>query len=139
MKWKESHEWVKSKIEENGLDLDDKQKVLQLLDHLDKEYPENMKKAREYATYLDIKHKVIAAFLYLRYIVKLPIYLLSIIIIGFCIAFNLYNIRTIIDNLLNKKYTKEQTDKMILVYEHYTNHAAAIFYILFFAWLILKK
>ena len=139
MKWKESHEWVKSKIEERGLDMNDEVKIFELINELDKEYPKNMKKARQYATFLNVKYKISIFLDYFMFIVKFPIYFLAIIIVGFSMIFDLDDTRKKIEDVFVNKPTKKKISSLIDNYENYLNHATAIFYILLLLWLILKK
>lgn len=139
MNHKEAKKWLEKKLHESNINFEDEMEVIKFMRELKKEYPKEMKLLLQSKFKFMFLDTISTIWLYLRNILKIPIYVLSLLIMLMFLPFRKTTISKIVMNLAFRKYDKETEYSIYEKYDVYSNHATAIFYILILFFLIVKK
>lgn len=144
MENKQFEDWIEAKIKENKVDKNNPEEMRKLFKKLKKELDservelESSKIGIVLAYYYGkIKSYLKYTWVFVSAFLKIPIYIASILTLTILYIFNIPSVRTLMNNVIQRKYTDEEESAIFEVHERYTDHIAIIFYLVLLAWLIL--
>lgn len=140
MTYRKAKKWFEQKLKESGIDMEDSENMLKLMNQLQEENPEAMNKIHASTWRMNLAYKISTSWFFLKLIIRIPAFILiAFVLIAILLPFNLLNSRSFIANLALKRLPIEEERKIYERVIEYANHFTGIFYILVVLWLILNK